>query len=1203
MKKYLCGLLLIIPLLFGCSDPAQELLLPADSGAIAAGTGRVIIGKEESRTILPQTPVFVSYLLSFEYKGEGEVEKGNQQTDSLPCAVDLSPGDWLITVTAYTRIEGVDGLTDGIYPAAEGSTTVTVSSGVSVSVTVNLSSGTGIAGDGVFEYEIGLPVSDLHGAALRVLNIDRTEAASKDLLEAASGAIVLDAGYYLLQVKVTTGRARSKTEMIHIYSGHTTRAAGSGWNFNTEEGVYLSAAELSEFLEAAPVNTVDTPYTVKLNVDLQSLSSRDSYNYIIVLGALFDALHGKFIDLDLSNASGELEAVLSNHYSTASSDKDKLVSVLLPETLTYISHSTFSGCTSLNTINFPNSLQKIGTSAFNYCSSLVSIDLSACSSLVTIEGSVFTGCSSLEEVKLPDSVETIGGHAFSGCTSLAEMVFPASLRSLGNSSIGSGGTSGYTFQDSGIVRADFSRCAYPPEWVWWCLFSRCKNLNEVILNPAITSIGMGMFAGCTSLENITLPASLKAIGEQAFDGCTLLGTVALPATVESIDSRAFDKCTNLVLDISPNSALKSIGANAFRDCSNYCPIMDFSGLANLTSIDLTAYTALESLNLSGCVKLPSVNLTGFTALTGLNLSGCTTLPSIDLTSNTALESLNLSGCTQLKTITAPNLVNLEQVDLSGSSASTSLVFSGCTSLADVKLPASANIGSNTFTGCTQAVFSVTGTGSLSVDETGRILKSGTVLVGWHSASGAVTIPEGITGINGGALEDTITALTLPSTITTSFANVSNALKDLPSVQTIDFSLCDSITTIESTTQNNYLFMDVMCAGATVIFPSSIKDVYSGFSGSEFNTLDFSACTGLRQLNITNCASLETVMLPVIPYLGLYSNSDPYQYLSIYGCPSLTTFEVQSTGYFKTLENGTILTDSAGRLLACPSANGNVYIPDGIISINGMYTFRNNTMITSISLSPGLTGIDGRSFTGCTNLASFDTSRTSTYSTKESGTVLCSADGKTLLAWPSATGVITLSSGITAIAEYVFENNLNITAVDFSNSNELESIGRWAFSSCANIETVNLSGCTALVSIIDSVYGTFSECSALASVDLSGCTALVRIGNYTFYLCTALTSINLSGCTALTSIGETVFGNCSALVSLDLSPCIALSNIGRSVFYNCTALTSVDLSGTAVPPVLASDTFYSYLPINIVAIYVPAGSVDTYKAATYWSSQA
>ena len=102
----------------------------------------------------------------------------------------------------------------------------------------------------------------------------------------------------------------------------------------------------------------------------------------------------------------------------------------------------------------------------------------------------------------------------------------------------------------------------------------------------------------------------------------------------------------------------------------------------------------------------------------------------------------------------------------------------------------------------------------------------------------------------------------------------------------------------------------------------------------------------------------------------------------------------------------------------------------------------------------------------------------------------------------------------------------------------------------------------------------------------------------FNSCSSLTSINFP---AVTSIGGSAFQNCSGLISADFS---LASSIGSSAFRRCFGLTSLILrktdtictlsnNGIANTPI-ASGTGY---------IYVPRALVDTYKAATNWSTYA
>ena len=126
------------------------------------------------------------------------------------------------------------------------------------------------------------------------------------------------------------------------------------------------------------------------------------------------------------------------------------------------------------------------------------------------------------------------------------------------------------------------------------------------------------------------------------------------------------------------------------------------------------------------------------------------------------------------------------------------------------------------------------------------------------------------------------------------------------------------------------------------------------------------------------------------------------------------------------------------------------------------------------------------------------------------------------------------------------------------------------------------------------YGAFSRCSALTSVAIpSGVTS---IGNSAFSNCSALTSVTIPS--GVTSIGNSAFESCNALASVTISE--GATYIGNYAFNYCSSLTSVTVRATT-PPTLGYNAFGSTSTTAI--IYVPAASVDTYKAATNWSTYA
>jgi hypothetical protein len=95
--------------------------------------------------------------------------------------------------------------------------------------------------------------------------------------------------------------------------------------------------------------------------------------------------------------------------------------------------------------------------------------------------------------------------------------------------------------------------------------------------------------------------------------------------------------------------------------------------------------------------------------------------------------------------------------------------------------------------------------------------------------------------------------------------------------------------------------------------------------------------------------------------------------------------------------------------------------------------------------------------------------------------------------------------------------------------------------------------------------------------------------------TNLVSIVIGNC--VTSIGNQAFYACRGLTSIDIPS--GVTNIDNYAFYRCSGLTSITVNAIT-PPTLGS---YALLYTNNCPIYVPYGSVDTYKAASGWRTYA
>ena len=154
-------------------------------------------------------------------------------------------------------------------------------------------------------------------------------------------------------------------------------------------------------------------------------------------------------------------------------------------------------------------------------------------------------------------------------------------------------------------------------------------------------------------------------------------------------------------------------------------------------------------------------------------------------------------------------------------------------------------------------------------------------------------------------------------------------------------------------------------------------------------------------------------------------------------------------------------------------------------------------------------------------------------------------------------------GVTSIRNYAFYDYKGLTSVTIPDS--VTSIGRQAFDSCTGLTSVT---------IPDSV---------------------TSIGNSAFGYCRGLTSVTIGD--SVTSIGDYAFNGCSSLTSITIGD--SVTSIGDYAFRGCSGLTSVIMLSTT-PPVISHSTFPSSFSGTIT---VPAGTGDTYKAATNWSKYA
>ncbi len=105
--------------------------------------------------------------------------------------------------------------------------------------------------------------------------------------------------------------------------------------------------------------------------------------------------------------------------------------------------------------------------------------------------------------------------------------------------------------------------------------------------------------------------------------------------------------------------------------------------------------------------------------------------------------------------------------------------------------------------------------------------------------------------------------------------------------------------------------------------------------------------------------------------------------------------------------------------------------------------------------------------------------------------------------------------------------------------------------------------------------------------------IASVGDEAFTYCEELASVSLPN--SLLSLGEGAFAECYRLSSVVIPE--SVTSIGSYAFTGCSNLTSITCKAVTPPTIGGSDAFYNV--DKSIPVYVPAGSVDAYKAADYW----
>ena len=425
-------------------------------------------------------------------------------------------------------------------------------------------------------------------------------------------------------------------------------------------------------------------------------------------------------------------STLANIYGyTGNSEYVKIPSKINGYTITGINTQAFKNNKKLKGIIIPDTVTYVEDSLFSGCISLTDVDLGK--GITVITNGMFYNCKNLESLTIPEQIERFydrysytgnsSDKPFEGCVNLKNIYFKAkdislvrylSLPSLTNIVIGSTveslpdrAFSGYKYLEN--VTFENGLLVLPNE-----CFKNCTSLKNITLPDSMMSVGKSAFENCFNLKSVTFSKNLNTISPSAFKGCSSIESLNFNDNLREIGSNAFENCTS-VKNVTFNNLLNTIGESAFSNCtsiekaelpSRVSSLGEnaFAGCAGLKNVTLSEKLKyISSGAFSDCNSLESIDLPDNITEIGLgSFLNCTALQNVKIGKNTTtIERYAFLGCSSLKSIEIPanvkyicesafeDCTNLSSLKLnSGLKQISDYAFYNCLNLKKVRIPSS-----------------------------------------------------------------------------------------------------------------------------------------------------------------------------------------------------------------------------------------------------------------------------------------------------------------------------------------------------------------------------------------------------------------------------------------------------------------------------------------------------------------------------------